>query len=78
MRGTTYTRIKGYVEEHGGSISGFLEDLLLDKLGAPDDEDRRKFGEAQAKRQKESEARKAQETSDADFDDEYIPPIQFF
>lgn len=78
VKGATYTRIKTYVAEHGGSISGFLEDLLLDKLGPPDDEDHRKFGEAQEKRQKESEARKAEATSDDDFDEKYIPPLQFF
>ena len=76
MKGITYARIKAHVGE-GGSVSGFLETLLLAKLGPPDDEDRRKFGEAHAKRQKGSEAEKAKESDEPQIQDEPEPEPQF-
>jgi hypothetical protein len=80
VKGLTYQRLKKYVDEHGGSVSGFVEDLIREKLGEPDDEDRRKFGEAMAARQKDSEAQKADKNkeSENEFDESYIPPITVF
>lgn len=75
VRGLTYQRLKKHVDVHGGSVSGFVEDLLREKLGEPDEEDRRKFGEAMKARQKETEAVKALDADD--FNATYVPPIQF-
>jgi hypothetical protein len=76
VRGTTYERVKLYVAEHGGSISGFVEATVLEVFGEATEEDRRKFGEEMERREKEAAAKKAEEKPD-DLDD-YIPPIQFF
>lgn len=76
LRGITYERMGLYVAEHGGSRSGFVEDLVAEKLGEPTDEDRKKFGEETERREREAAAEKAEEKAD-DLDD-YTPPLQFF
>lgn len=40
VRGETYFRFKGYAQAKGRSMSGLLEEMILDKLDAA--EDRRK------------------------------------
>lgn len=75
VKGTTYARIKLYTEKHGGSISGFVEDVIARRLGEPTAEDRRKFDESVAARQASSEAEKAQDDHDDHDDlDDYVPP----
>ena len=73
VKGVTYDRIKVHVDEHGGSISNFCEEIIGEKLGPPTDEYRKKFDESeQERKQKQKE-----EERNSDMDD-YIPPIQFF
>ena len=74
VRGLTYQRIRNHV--NGGSISGFVEEILRQKLGAPDDEDRRKFDEAMKAREKKAEAKKAEDSND--FDKAYTSPLKLF
>jgi len=76
VKGLTYQRLKKHVGEDG-SVSGFIETLLAEKLGEPDDEDRQKFGEAMEAREKKSEAVKADDPND-EFNASYITPIKFF
>lgn len=76
VRGTTYQRIKKYVDAQGGSVANFIEELLVEKLGTPTDEDRRKFGEDVERREKETAARTAAEEQDELA--EYVKPITFF
>lgn len=81
VKGTTYQRVKNHVKERGGSISGFLEDLIREKLGEPTDEERRKFGEAMKVRQKKAqEARATSKPGDEadEFHATYTPPIKLF
>ena len=54
VKGTTHQRIKDHLK--GGSVAGFVEKLIEEKLGAPTDEERRKFGEWLEAREKGPEA----------------------
>ena len=84
VRGLTYQRVRNHVS--GGSISGFVEEVIQQRLGEPDDEDHRKFGEAMKAREKKSEAPKtkapeatvpeAEEPSE--FDKIYTSPLKLF
>ena len=76
VRGTTYQRIQLYVEEHGGTVANFLEQLIVENLGGFTEEDRRKFGEDLKRREKETVAEKAAEEEDA-FSG-YIRPTTLF
>ena len=77
VKGLTYQRLKKHVGEDG-SVSGFVEKLLANRLGEPDDEDRQKFGEAMEAREKKSEAVKADDDSNDEFNASYTPPILLF
>jgi len=72
VKGVTYDRVKAFVEEHGGSISNFCEEIVEAKIGPATDEDRKKFDESEQERIK-----KTKEEDDDGMKD-YIPPIQFF
>jgi len=62
VKGTTHQRIKNYVRD--GSVAGFIEKLIEEKLGAPTDEDHRKFGEWLEAREKGPEVVKTIEEPD--------------
>lgn len=61
VKGLTYQRVKNYVFSRGNSLSSFLESAIVDAIGRPTDEDRRKFGELLEAREKASEAKAAKE-----------------
>lgn len=75
LKATTYGRIKSYVTERGGSISGFVEDTIIEHMGEPTEEDRQKFGEEVKAREKDIEAKKQAEEPDEL--EGYVKPILF-
>jgi hypothetical protein len=77
VKGLTYQRIKKHCDREGTSVSGFLEEVLAEKLGEPSDEELQKFGEAMKSRHNGSEAAKADDKSD-DFNATYTDPIKLF
>ena len=77
VKGLTHQRIKKHLAaKGGGSVSGFVEELIRDKLGEPDDDDRQKFGEAMQATQKGSEAKKAEDPDEQN--NGFAPAIKFF
>lgn len=79
VKGLTYQRIKKFVEQsRSTTVSGFVEALLAEKLGEPDEEERRKFGEAMKAREKRAEATKAEQPEQPEQPDDfadYVAPI---
>lgn len=55
VKSTTYDRIKLYVDQHGGSVSGLLEDAIKGKIGLPTEEQRQEFDIAVQLRKEETE-----------------------
>lgn len=78
VKAITYQRLKDYCNSRGISVSGCIEEIVDEKLGAPTDEDRRKFDEILAARQEEKEAKKKPQETERDELENYVPPIQFF
>lgn len=54
VRGTTYQRIADYVATTGGSLSGFLEEVITEHLGTTTEEDHQKFDQKIAEEHKEA------------------------
>lgn len=77
VKGLTYDRLHKWAEENGGvkkaSISGFIENLIEEKLGAPTPENFKKLDEENQKRIEEKERKKVLAES-LDMDG-YVPPI---
>lgn len=84
VRGLTYQRIQAHCDANGGqSISGFIEDLIRDKIGGPSSEECRKFAEEAKMREMEEEPAPANhaeilEIEKERFDRDYTSPIQKF
>jgi len=74
IKGITYQRLKDYCEALGISVSGYVEDLVGERLGPVTDEDRRKFDEAIGARHGKEEPQETEHDELAN----YVPPIQFF
>jgi hypothetical protein len=55
VKSTTYDRIKFYVDQHGGSVSGVLEDAIKEKIGLPTEKQRQEFEAALQLRKEETE-----------------------
>jgi hypothetical protein len=77
IRGITYERLHEWSKQNGGvkvaSISGFVENLIEEKLGPPTPEDFKKLDEETQKRIEDKERKKALAGS-LDMDG-YVPPI---
>jgi hypothetical protein len=79
VKGITYQRIADYITEAKktdpkASVSGLVEDAILERLGETTPEERQKFDEETEKRIEEE---KNKPDGPADMEG-YIPPIQFF
>jgi len=74
VKGLTYQRLQDYCESQGKPVSGFLEELVFERLGKPTEEDRQKFGVSQETRDKASTApKRAKEQSHESQEDQTIP-----
>lgn len=61
LKPRTYRRIQIYLEQRGGSASSFLEELIESKIGAPTEQERRKFDEETATRHARTQESDAQD-----------------
>lgn len=74
VKGLTYQRLQKYLG--GKSLSGFVEGIVVEKLGEQSAEDRQELGESVKAGEKGTPAQKAKEPDEQDND--FPPAIRIF